>query len=335
MTRQSISTGATPNTHIRRLFFITALLSIVFIFPHTTHAANYGLSISPPLLRVHIKPGKSITQVFRIENLSTSDKILVASIVPFTKSDDLGNPVLDPKANAPWLSYFSLANSYIKFNDPFSLAAGANEQLILSLTVPETAPLKDIYATLIISTYDNSVNQTFLGTAVRATIGSNLLITISSQSFPDTILKIEDFSPSKGTLLKIGNLFFADNITPLKFTATVNNEGSFAAETKGVFRVIAGKDKPVYLEGILPVNVIAKSRRQLVNTEGNPFEFTPSLGNIGSHKFSLEIKTENSNTTSTINIFFFPLKLSLGLLVSLIIIISIIKITSNSPEKST
>ncbi|HAI22453.1 TPA: hypothetical protein DCP77_01100 [Candidatus Collierbacteria bacterium] len=318
--------------------FITILLCVLtfaILLPKNISAANYGMSISPPLLRVHIKPGRSITQVYKIENLSNNDKTLVAAIVPFTESDISGNPVLNPKATAPWLSYFSLANSEIKFNKPFPISAGASEQLILSLSVPETAPLKDIYATLIVSTYVNSVDQTFQGSALRATIGSNLLITVSSQAYPDTILRIEGFYPAKGTVIKIGELYFADSITPLKFTATVNNEGSFTAETKGVFRVTSGKGKPVYLEGILPVNVIAKSQRQLLNTNGNSFEFSPSLSNIGSHQLSLEIKTDNSNTTSTINIIFFPLKLSLGLLISLLLIISIVRVTSKTPEKST
>lgn len=321
---------ANPDTRICKYFFITALilLSLLFIFPHTTFAANYSLSISPPLLRVHIKPGKSISQVFKIENLGSTDKTLVANIVPFTESDNFGNPLLNPKATASWLSYFSLANSKIKLSEPFSITAGASEQLVLSLSVPESASLQDIYATLMISTYENSLNQSFQGTSVRATIGSNLLITISSQAHPDTVLKIEDFSPVEGSTIKIGNTYFADSITPQKFTATVNNEGSFAAETKGVFRVTTMNENPVYLEGILPVNVIAKSKRQLLNVDGNLFEFSPLLTNIGLHHVYLEIKTDNSNTTSSINIFFFPLKLSLGLFISLLIVVLIVKITS-------
>jgi hypothetical protein len=105
------------------------------------------------------------------------------------------------------------------------------------------------------------------------------------------------------------------------------------AETKGIFRITTGNDKPVYLEGILPVNVIAKSKRLLTNTNGNSFEFTPSLNQIGFHQIALEIKTDNSNTTGTIEFFFFPLKLFLGLLLALVIVISIVKITSRPPNK--
>lgn len=316
------------------LIIIFFFFIYLFLPPKQISAANYGLSINPPLLRVHIKPGKSISQVFKIQNLSSTDKTLITSIVPFSKADNFGNPILDPKATAPWLSFFSLANSQIKFDEPFTLAAGSEEQLVLSFSVPEESPLMDIYATLIVSTYENSIDQTFQGTAVRATLGSNLLISINSQPYSDTILKIEDFRPLESNILRIGNLNFVDSITPIQFSAFVKNEGDYIAETKGVFRVTTGKNIPVYLEGILPVNVIAKSKRELLNTNGTNFEFIPSLNNIGQHKITIEIKTDNSNTSSTIEVFFFPLKLSLGLLIALLIIISIVKITSKSSEKN-
>lgn len=314
------------------------LLAITFIyllFPHNAAAADYGFAISPPLLRIFIKPGKSITQVFKIENLSTNSKTLVASVVPFTEADNFGNPILNPKANSPWLSYFSLANSTIKLDQPFILPAGKSEQLIVSLTVPDSAPLRDIYATLVVSTYTNEIKKDFQGTSVNATIGSNMLITISSQTFPNTTLIVEDFLPEKGTYLKIGNLYFIDSLTPVKVSANVRNEGNFAAETKGVFRVTTKGGQPVFLNGILPANVIAKSTRQLRSVDGEDFEFTPSLGQIGVHKFSLEIKTENSNTTGTIEIFFFPLKLTLAVLLSIIIISSVAKYSQKSPKSSS
>ena len=166
-----------------------------------------------------------------------------------------------------------------------------------------------------------------ISTEKAATIGSNMLITVSSQAYPDTILKIEDFLPQANSLIKIGNLYFADSLTPLTFTAIVSNEGSFTAETKGVFRISQG-NTPVYLEGILPVNVIGHSKRQLLNTDGETFSFSPSLSQIGPHQITLEIKTDNSNTGNSFTIFFFPLKLTLGLIITIFIIIMTVKITS-------
>jgi len=319
---------------MKKTLFLTILYIVIDILflASQSQAADYGLSISPPLLRVHIKPGKSITQVFNIQNLSQTDLTLVANIVPFTESDSQGNPLINPKATAPWLNYFSLANSNITLNQPFIVQANATDQLVLSLSVPNTAPLKDLYATLTISTYQNMVEAETAGTQVSGTIGANLLITISSQPFPDTNLRIVNFTPQNGSFFRIGDLYFADNLSPLSFSATVSNEGNFAAETKGIFRLTTN-NRPVYLDGILPVNVIAKSKRQLVNTNGTDFEFQPSLTQIGLHQVSLEIKTDNSNTSGTIEIFFFPFKLCLGLVIALLLITLTIKISTQTPQK--
>lgn len=312
--------------------FLTILFIVIslFLFPAKASAADYNLSLTPPLLRVHIKPGKSISQVFTINNQSKTDKILVARLVPFTAADDLGNPVINPKNTADWLGYFSLANSRIRLNEPFTITAGSTEQIVLSLSIPNTAPLEDLYATLMISTYSNSLNKDLQGSNVTATIGSNILVTISSSAFPDTVLKIDSFQPQKGSLIKIGNLYFADSLTPLTFTALVHNDGSFLAETKGVFRVTTSRGNPVYLEGILPVNVLGKSQRRLVNSNGQAFTFTPSLSQIGSHQISLEIHTDNSNTTNSITIFFFPMKLTLGLILVLLVIFVLSQLTTHS-----
>ena len=128
---------------MKKFCYLISILYIVlseFISAPQAAAADYGLSVSPPLLRIHIKPGKSITQVFKIENLSKTEKTLVARIVPFDKADDKGNPLLDPQKTTDWLTYFSLANANIKLNEPFIVAADSSEQLILSLSVPDTAP---------------------------------------------------------------------------------------------------------------------------------------------------------------------------------------------------
>src|SRR5258706_4434533 len=272
------------------------LFIFIFLAPTSVHASSYGLSIYPPLLRIQIKPGKSITQVFKIENLSQNDRFLVARIVPFSDADDYGNPILNLKSPMNWLSYFSLANSTIKLAEPFTVRGNSSEQLILSLSVPETAPLKDIYATLLVSTYANALDIGYQGTAVSATIGSNMLITISSELNPATILKIDRLKPETGFFFKFCHFYLADNITPLTFSARVKNDGYFTAETKGLFKIITGKEKPVYLEGLLPVYVISKTNRTLLNTQGNSFTSTPTLGQIGLHRAIIEIKTDNSNT---------------------------------------
>lgn len=308
---------------------ITAgILLTTFLTPPQVFAAPYGLSINPPLLRVQVKPGKSITQVFTITNLNSEDKFLVARIIPFNEADKRGNPSINLKAKAGWEQFFTLANANIKLNEPFTINGGSSQQLILNITIPESASLQDIYATFLVTTYSNSTtNSSFQGSQISATIGSNLLITITSDVNPPTILKVQNLIPTSGTFFKLGNTYLVDNISPVTFSAEIKNDGNFTAETKGVFRITTNKNNPVYLEGILPVYVISKNTRTLINTQGKNFSFTPVLSQIGPHRASIEIITDNSNTTTSVDFIFLPIKALLGLLFSIILLNTILRLT--------
>lgn len=258
------------------------------------------------------------------------DKYFVARLVPFNDADLLGNPTINLKSTAPWLSYFSLANSNIKLGEPFLIKGSSSEQLILSLAIPQNAAVKDLYATLLVSTYANINGVGYQGSLVSATIGSNLIITVASDAFPPTLMRIEDLTPTQGRVIKIGSYYFADNITPLSFSANAFNSGSFTAETKGLFKVSKTGGEPVYLEGLLPVNVISKNKRLLLNNLGQPFTFTPTLTVLGPYRISIAIKTENTNAENSITVIFVPFKISLGLLIALLVVGSIIKLNTLS-----
>lgn len=307
---------------------IYAILTIVLLLhlslASPAAASSLNLSIDPPLLRVQIKPGKSITKAYTIENKSDQDQLLVARIVPFNKSDFTGNPILDLKNNYNWLSYFSLSNTDVELNKPFTVKAGNKQQLVISLSVPETAPLMDIYASLLVSTYSNTLPSEQKGTLVSATIGSNLLVTITSELNPKTLLKIDNITPHGGTFFKFGNIYIVDNLSPLTFTALANNIGDFTAEIRGLFKILKNK-QPVIMQGILPQYVIAKSSRSITPAKGNVFYFTPQINHLGFYQASFEIQTENVTSQNSINLFLFPFKALFGILIGLILLKLVVK----------
>ncbi len=325
---------AGEKTKMKKIKIITTLssfllLSSVICHPTSAYASPVGLAIDPPLLRVQIKPGKSITKVFNIQNTEDADKNIVVRIIPFTKSDGQGNPVIDVKNNSSWLRYFGLSNTNMKFNEPFLLKSKTKEQIVLSVSIPDTANLEDIYATLLVTTYDNTLENDLKGTSISASIGANLLISITANLNPNTILKIEKIIPTSGNFLKIGQRYFADNLTPLTFSATAINDGLFLTDTKGTFRVINKKSsETLALKRILPQYVIAKSSRQLTNIDGKPFTFTPALNTLGLHTINFDIKSENTNTSNSIEIFFFPFKAGFAIFISIFILKVIFSITT-------
>ncbi|MBI2310785.1 hypothetical protein HYU90_03145, partial [Candidatus Collierbacteria bacterium] len=103
---------------------VLLLITAICRLPTIAHAQqSIGFSIYPPVLETVIKPGKTITQVFTIQNLSESDKIVIARVIPFVPEDEHGSPLLKPNFQPSWLSYFSLANSIITLGQPFNFAA--------------------------------------------------------------------------------------------------------------------------------------------------------------------------------------------------------------------
>ena len=314
------------------LAIIISLYSLLYIHVKNVQAINIGLGIHPALVKVVIRPGKNITQVIKIDNRSTDNKTLVARLVPFTSADDFGNPNIDPRTTAPWLEYFSLANSKIQFDQPFELKAGQSDQLILSISIPAEAPLGDLYATLLVTSYATGIDNQLQGSALSATIGSNLLISVSTQGAPSTILKITDLLPEEGKYLKIGDYYFLDNITPLYFTALAKNEGEFTAETKGVFRIERNEQNPIELQSVLPQYVLAKSQRRLGTISDSKFFFTPGFSMIGPHAVRIDIRSENSNASTKIDVIFFPGKILIGIIAAIIFLRLIIRISTSQNE---
>ncbi len=305
-----------------KIKLITTLICATFFLTvfSPTVMAKVGLALDPAIVRIQIKPGKSITKAFTVYNTETENKDLVLRLVPFSKSDEYGNPVINIEEVAEWSKYFSLSNTNIKLNEPFVVKAKSQEQIILSISIPENSDLKDIYLTLLFSTYDNSTTADQEGTQISASIGANMLISITSELNPKTILKVDNINITSGSYFKLGRRYFVDNLTPIRFKASVTNTGNHLTETKGLIRISKKNGEVVSVEETIPQYVISKNTRQLLSKNNQDFSFNPGLRNMGPYLLSFEIKSDNSNTKNSIEIFFFPFKGFLGLVVLFIVL---------------
>ncbi len=318
------------------------LFTLLLISPSPTHAQGLNLSLSPPLLQTTIKPGKSISQVFTIYNNSSSPIKLTPQIVPFLPEDDQGNPSLKPQSTPAWLSYFSLINTNIKLGQSFTLPANKSDQLVLSIKIPENAPQFDHYATLLVSSDSSQgsepvVQQQLFGnldnpTIITGSIGANILLTIASQLAPPTILNITSLKPTNTQYIKIGQTYVLDNLSPIQFTAKLENLGNYLTQAHGLFQIHKGANT-VHIQSLLPVNVLSQSTRELVAPclaealceGGSSLKFHPKITNIGSFKASINIRSENGSSQNSINLFFIPIKALLGLILGIILLKLILK----------
>ncbi len=314
-----------------RMTMVLLLLSTFYFLLSTSpvRAQSIGFSIYPPVLETVIKPGKTITQVFTIQNLSESDKIVTARVIPFIPEDEHGSPLLKPNFQPSWLSYFSLANSIISLGQPFNFSAGKTDQLVLSISIPATAKEADYYATLILSTNTEPAESVsgVTNSVVNTTIGANLLLTVNTKANPPTLVRIKDFTVFPGDILyRYGEVYFADNLSPIRFRAVAENAGRFLTKIGGLVR-ISKNNQAVSLQSLVPANLLAGSAREIEASPSGTITFTPHLTNFGSHKVELDTRADNSSSHSELTLVLLPLKASLGLLLGLILLITIIKIT--------
>jgi len=317
---------------------MTFWVALVLIGAHwpinPTHAQGLNLSISPPLLQATIKPGKSISQVFTIYNNSSNPIKLTPRIVPFLPEDDQGNPSLQPQSNPAWLSYFSLINTNIKLGQPFTLPANKSDQLVLSIKIPNTAPTTDHYATLLISSTSEVAD---FSSSISGSIGSNILLTIANQTAPPTILKLADLKPTNTQYIKIGQTYILDNLSPIHFTAKLENLGNHLTQAHGLFQ-IHKSTKVTHIQSLLPVNVLAQSTRELIAPclaeasceGGSSLKFNPKITHVGKFSASLNIRSENGSSQNSVNLVLLPVKASIALILSLIILKSILTFKKSS-----
>jgi len=298
------------------LLFITCYLS--FITP--ANASSLGLSIYPPIFQATIKPGKTITQAFTIQNLSEKEREFTTRVVPFTPLGNKGQPLLKPDQKPEWLNYFSLANADIALNQPFSIKPNSNRQLILTIAIPLTAPITDHYCTLLITTSSQEKN---LNSLISGSVGAHLLLTINNSASPPTRLELTHFSPDQTPLFKLDNgTYVFDNLDRLTFSATLKNFGIFLSQTKGFFQITKAS-QPLVMESLLPFYVLAGSERDLIASGSGKFVLEPNLTNIGQFEANLIINADNASVSGQIKLLLLPIKTTLSLIISLLILFSL------------
>lgn len=311
---------------------ITALLLTPFYLLLSVSSAHgqtpLSLSLTPSLFEAVIAPGKNVSQIYTLINLSQSPVTLVARIIPFIPSDESGRPILKPNQRPEWLKYFSLKNSREQLNEPFALDTGDSRQLILSLDIPHQATPGDLYATLLVTTsLPEESSQKQNNTTIGAAIGSNLLVSVSPSSHPPTLVKIENFAPAATDyFFRYSDYYFVDNFFPIHFSATAINVGKYFTHTSGRITV-SHQEKPVAIQNLIPLNLLAYSSRSLEGSPSTELVFKPRLTDIGSFPVSLDIRSENSSSRSEITLVLIPIRLLGGLIICLIILSTIIKIS--------
>ncbi len=262
---------------------------------------------------------------YKLDNLG-DPAFINLKVLPFEAKDNLGNIRIKEEFEGP--VRFSLDNSDLQLEQPFFLKAGGSQQILLRIRIPENIVDGDFYYSLLAETAPPTASEGIGSARAKATIGSNILVTISNSGNIDIKPRVVLFSTRGGsTFGRDIKVFDSADKIPLVFI--VENKGKNMIKPEGQIS-LKGNFGETAKYDIISKNILAESQRLL--------EATPSaqIGRdslvlsgffIGKYYLSTQISFgENSPTIFGSTTFYaFPFKIMGGILLTTLIVIFIIK----------
>lgn len=262
---------------------------------------------------------------YKLENLG-DPTFLNLKVLPFEAKDNLGNIRIKSEFEGP--VRFSLDNSDLQLEQPFFLKTNDSQQILLRIRIPENITDGDYYYSLLAETSPPTASEGIGSARAKATIGSNILVTISNSGNVDIKPKIILFSTR-------GKLFDSSDKIPV--VLIVANKGKNMMKPEGQIS-LKGNFGETLKYDIISKNILAESERMIEATPSASFDCreqkclfptTLMLSGffIGRYNLSTQIKFgENSPVIFGSTMFYaFPFKILGGILLAAVIIIFIIK----------
>lgn len=312
-------------------FFLSSI--IYHLGSRISFAQQVSLSLSPPLLELFIKPGKSIMIAYKLDNLG-DPAFINLKVLPFEAKDNLGNIRIKEEFEGP--VRFSLDNSDLQLEQPFFLKAGGSQQILLRIRIPENITDGDFYYSLLAETAPPTASEDLGSARAKATIGSNILVTISNSGNIDIkprVVLFDILSKLKFNFLgKVIKIFDSADRIPAVFI--VENKGKNMIKPEGQI-TLKGNFGETAKYDIISKNILAESQRLLEATPSadlssniyHPSSLVLSGFFIGKYNLSTQISFgENSPTIFGSTTFYaFPFKIAGGVLLATLVIIFIVK----------
>lgn len=324
-------------------YFIATAAVIVFmsIAAPMAFAQQVSLSISPPIIEAAMKPGKSIMIAYNLKN-SGDPTIITTKVVSFEPRDNFGNVRLKNDAVGP--VRFSLDNADLQLGQPFFLNTGATQQLLVRMRLPENIPNGDHYYSLLAETMAPTTIEGIASSRAKATIASNILITVTDSGIIDIKPKITIFE----TLSRLKLNFFGktlkvfDSLDKIPVVLYLENKGSNKIVPNGKITLRGGFDQTAEYE-IIPKNVLTNSQRLLEATPsasvsaGNQVPATMTLEGLFFGRYSLSSDINFGDNSPTVfastSFFAFPFKISAAIVLLIAVTVYLTKRFSRNVDE--
>lgn len=293
------------------------------------YAQQVSLSISPPLLETVIKPGKSILIAYTIGNAG-DPVVLKSTILPFEPKNNQGNVFIKPEFSGP--IRFNLDNSDLQLEQSFFLKTGQMQQLLLRIRVPEGTPETDYYYTLLVESEPPPTTEGIASSRAKATIGSNILISVTQLGSMEVQGKIASFQVKPRWQINLFgnkyNLVDSNDSVPVIFI--VENTGKNLVKPAGEITLVGNfGEKARY--PILSQNILANSQRLMLTDPpqdlNKPYTLMLSGFLIGKYNLSTAIHLGDNaiNLYATDSFIALPLKIILAIIIIIAIAIFVLK----------
>lgn len=269
-------------------------------------AQSLSLAISPPLIEVLIKPGKTVTQTIKLTNRGETATVNPSLLIYDSSGVRLGT---SEEAQIPWLSFIE---GNTTFGQPFILKGGETREMKIRMSPPKELTNQELYRVLLFSTSpypfsDQSQSQVSEG------IGTVLLLTVT-----DAV----DLKKS-AQIVRFDIPAIHDSLTPFKATIFVHNDGTTYFRTNGTITLEGMSGKAEF--ALAPSVILSGQTKQLSveNLKGNhQTMFLPGLF-FGKYRLSVNFRLdEGTITVSEIKEFYaLPWKLTLIIMFCVLIIV--------------
>lgn len=266
---------------------------------------------------------------YKLDNLG-DPAFINLKILPFEAKDNLGNIRIKSEFEGP--VRFSLDNSDLQLEQPFFLKTKGSQQILLRIRIPENITDGDFYYSLLAETAPPTASEGIGSARAKATIGSNILVTISNSGNIDIkprVVLFDILSKLKFNFLgKVIKIFDSADKVPLVFI--VENKGKNMIKPEGQI-TLKGNFGETAKYDIISKNILAESQRLIEATPSASYTTPTSLllsgFFIGKYNLSTQVSFgENSPTIfGSTSFFAFPFKIMGGILLTTLIVIFIIK----------
>lgn len=308
------------------LLIISFFYTLYFILYSPVRAQQLSLSLTPPVLNVTIKPGKSILIAYTVTNVG--DPVILRSIVlPFEPKGTSGGMRILPEFEGP--VRFELDNSNIKLNTPFFLKTRDRQQLLLRIRIPEGAPEGDYYYSLLVQSEAPPTQEGIVASRASGAIGSPILITVTESGKIDVKANIAlfDIVPRFKFNLFGKTVRLVETTDRIPVHLILHNQGINKIQPYGTINLEGNFGERATYD-ILPQNVLSQSERLLTATpqgelKPNDTPVTLMLKGFFIGKYDVDTRFNFGEGTpfleSHVSFIALPIKFIIGLIVALCI----------------